>query len=328
MISDLKKIPEILGLRAFSNPGPIGPKGDKGPIGPQGDPGPVGPPGPKGDRGEKGERGPIGEQGPVGMQGPQGELGPQGIQGDKNCPGPQGEQGVQGPKGDIGPQGEKGETGPQGEQGIQGPKGDKGETGPQGEKGETGPQGEQGIQGIQGEKGDPGETPAITVIEDTPLSYKLNFRTSTEDITTPNLFKSLDEYHVDLSATGSTLNIPLENLILTYQNTSSTSIRISIAAKNTAAPVLADIRRITIYNGSSVESQTLNNTTISTRTVLDDLMYSESQESHSIKIRQQDPDTKLWSLCEIHTFSSNKGARTSVWIQWSEVGIRYEAPTA
>ena len=290
-----------MGLRAFSNPGPIGPKGDKGPIGPQGDPGPVGPPGPKGDRGEKGERGPIGEQGPVGMQGPQGELGPQGIQGDKGCPGPQGEQGVQGPKGDIGPQGEKGETGPQGEQGIQ---------------------------GIQGEKGDPGETPAITVIEDTPLSYKLNFRTSTEDITTPNLFKSLDEYHVDLSATGSTLNIPLENLILTYQNTSSTSIRISIAAKNTAAPVLADIRRITIYNGSSVESQTLNNTTISTRTVLDDLMYSESQESHSIKIRQQDPDTKLWSLCEIHTFSSNKGARTSVWIQWSEVGIRYEAPTA
>ena len=317
-----------MGLRAFSNPGPIGPKGDKGPIGPQGDPGPVGPPGPKGDRGEKGVRGPIGEQGPVGMQGPQGELGPQGIQGDKGCPGPQGEQGVQGPKGDIGPQGEKGETGPQGEQGIQGPKGDKGETGPQGEKGETGPQGEQGIQGIQGEKGDPGETPAITVIEDTPLSYKLNFRTSTEDITTPNLFKSLDEYHVDLSATGSTLNIPLENLILTYQNTSSTSIRISIAAKNTAAPVLADIRRITIYNGSSVESQTLNNTTISTRTVLDDLMYSESQESHSIKIRQQDPDTKLWSLCEIHTFSSNKGARTSVWIQWSEVGIRYEAPTA
>lgn len=317
-----------MGLRAFSNPGPIGPKGDKGPIGPQGDPGPVGPPGPKGDRGEKGERGPIGEQGPVGMQGPQGELGPQGIQGDKGCPGPQGEQGVQGPKGDIGPQGEKGETGPQGEQGIQGPKGDKGETGPQGEKGETGPQGEQGIQGIQGEKGDPGETPAITVIEDTPLSYKLNFRTSTEDITTPNLFKSLDEYHVDLSTTGSTLNIPLENLILTYQNTSSTSIRISIAAKNTAAPVLADIRRITIYNGSSVESQTLNNTTISTRTVLDDLMYSESQESHSIKIRQQDPDTKLWSLCEIHTFSSNKGARTSVWIQWSEVGIRYEAPTA
>lgn len=294
----------------------------------QGPPGPMGPEEPRGEQGSRGEQGPMGPRGIKGDTGCPGPVDPRGAAGPMEPRGPQGVRGDIGPKGDIGPQGEKGETGSQGEQGIQGPKGDKGETGPQGEKGETGPQGEQGIQGIQGEKGDPGETPAITVIEDTPLSYKLNFRTSTEDITTPNLFKSLDEYHVDLSATGSTLNIPLENLILTYQNTSSTSIRISIAAKNTAAPVLADIRRITIYNGSSVESQTLNNTTISTRTVLDDLMYSESQESHSIKIRQQDPDTKLWSLCEIHTFSSNKGARTSVWIQWSEVGIRYEAPTA
>lgn len=294
----------------------------------QGPPGPMGPEGPRGEQGSRGEQGPMGPRGIKGDTGCPGPVDPRGAAGPMGPRGPQGVRGDIGPKGDIGPQGEKGETGPQGEQGIQSPKGDKGKTGPQGEKGKTGSQGEQGIQGIQGEKGDPGETPAITVIEDTPLGYKLNFRTSTEDITTPNLFKSLDEYHVDLSATGSTLNIPLENLILTYQNTSSTSIRISIAAKNTAAPVLADIRRITIYNGSSVESQTLNNTTISTRTVLDDLMYSESQESHSIKIRQQDPDTKLWSLCEIHTFSSNKGARTSVWIQWSEVGIRYEAPTA
>lgn len=296
-------------------PGPMGPEGPRGEQGSRGEQGPMGPRGPKGDRGEKGERGPVGEQGPAGIQGPQGELGPQGIQGDKGCPGPQGEQGIPGPEGPAGPKGE---------QGAQGAKGD---IGPQGEKGDTGAQGEPGVQGPQGEKGETGETPAITVIEDTPLSYKLNFKTSAEDITTPNLFKPLDEYHVDLSATGSTLNIPLGNLILTYQNTSSTSIRISVAAKNTAVPVLTDIRRITIYNGSSIESQTLNNTTISTRTVLDDLMYTESQESHSIKIRQQNPDTKLWSLCEIRTFSSNKGARTSVWVQWSEVDISYETPT-
>lgn len=55
------------------------------------------------------------------------------------------------------------------------------------EKGDTGPQ------GTKGEKGDNGETPVITVVEDTPLTYKLNFKTSADDITTPNLFKSLDE---------------------------------------------------------------------------------------------------------------------------------------
>ncbi len=165
-------------------------------------------------------------------------------------------------------------------------------------------------------------------MEDTPLSYKLNFKTSAEDITTPNLFKSLDEYHVDLSATGSTLNIPLRNLILTYQNTSTTSVRITVAAKDTAVPVLTDMRRITIYNAASVESQTYNNTLVSTRTVLDDLVYSLSQESHSMKIRQQDPTTKLWSLCEIRSFISNGAARTSIWIQWSEIDVSYEAPTA
>ena len=68
------------------------------------------------------------------------------------------------------------------------------------------------------------------------------------------MFKSLDEYRVDLSASGSTLNIPLESLILTYQQISTTALRITIAAKDTSAPVLTDIRRITIFNTSSVES--------------------------------------------------------------------------
>lgn len=166
----------------------------------------------------------------------------------------------------------------------------------------------------------------ITVVEDTPLSYKVNFKTSEENITTPNLFKPLVEYHADLSATGSTLNIPLRNLILTYQNTSTSSVRITVAAKDTSVPVLTDMRRVTIYNAASVESQTYNNTAVSTRTILDDLVYSNSQESHSMKIRQQDPVTKLWSLCEIHTFLSGGGARSSIWIQWSEIDVSYEAP--
>lgn len=261
-------------------------------------------------------QGPPGPMGPEGPRGEQGPMGPRGMKGETGCPGPIGPRGTTGPMGPRGPQGVRGDIGP---------KGDTGEMGAQGEKGDTG---EKGEQGIQGPKGDTGETPVITIAEDTPLSYKLNFKTSTEDITTPNLFKSLDEYHVDLSASGSTLNIPLGSLILTYQNTSSTSLRISVAAKNADAPVLTDIRRITIFNATSIESQTFNNTTISTRIVLDDLVYSQSQESHSMKIRQQDPVTKLWSLCEIHSFISNGGARTSVWIQWSEVDVSYEAPSA
>ena len=251
-------------------------------------------------------QGPVGPEGPRGEQGPRGERGPMGPRGIKR------EQGIQGP------QGEKGDPGEKGEQGIQGLKGEPGEQGLQGEKGDPGEKGEQGIQGLQGENG---ETPVITVAEDTFLSYKLHFKTSSQELTTPNLFAPLTEYHVDLSATGSTLTIPLKDLVLTYQNTSSSALRISIAPKDTAAPVLADIRRTTIYDNSTMESQTLDNSTISNTVLLDGTVYTNSQETHVMKIRQQDLATKLWSLCEVHSFLSAGGARSSVRIQWVEDNV-------
>ena len=76
-------------------------------------------------------------------------------------------------------------------------------------------------------------------------------------MTTPNLFALFTEYHVDLSAADSTLNIPLKDLILTYQRASASALRISIVPKNTAA------------------------------------VYTNSQETHNMRIRQQDPVTKL-----------------------------------
>ena len=91
-------------------------------------------------------------------------------------------------------------------------------------------------------------------------------------------------------------------------------------------PVLTDMRRTTIYNNGTAEAQTFDSTTVSARTVLDEIVYSNSQETHSIKIRQQDPQTKLWSLCEINSFISAAGARTSVRVQWSEYGVAYEVP--
>lgn len=277
-----------------------------GPVGPKGDPGPQGPAGPRGEQGERGEQGPAGERG---------------MQGE---PGPQGVQGLQGETGPQGPQGEKGDPGEKGEQGIQGLQGEPGPQGPQGEKGDQGEKGEQGLQGLQGE---PGETPTVTVAEDTPFSYRLQFKTGAQEVTTPNLFATASEYHVDLSAVNSALTIPLKDLVLTYQTTSATALRITIAPKDAAAPVLADIRRTSVYNGSTVEAQTLNDTTVSGRTVLDDIVYSNSQETHSMKIRQQDPATGLWSLCEISSFISAGGARTSVCVEWVEYDVSYPAPT-
>lgn len=146
-------------------------------------------------------------------------------------------------------------------------------------------------------------------------------------MTTPNLFAPFTEYHVDLSAADSTLNIPLKDLILTYQRASASALRISIAPKNTAAPVLVDLHRTTIYDGSTIETQTFNGSSISASIAIDGTVYTNSQETHNMRIRQQDPVTKLWSMCEINSFLFAGGARCSIRIQRSEYDVAYAAPT-
>lgn len=143
-------------------------------------------------------------------------------------------------------------------------------------------------------------------------------------MTTPNLFAPFTEYHVDLSAADSTLNIPLKDL---NQRALASALRISIVPKNTAAPVLVDLRRTTIYDGSTIETQTLSGSSISASIAIDGTVYTNSQETHNMRIRQQDPVTKLWSMCEINSFLSAGGARCSIRIQWSEYDVACAAPT-
>ena len=166
------------------------------------------------------------------------------------------------------------------------------------------------------------------VVESTPTSYKLSFKTADQEVVSPNLKSNTESYNADLSKSGSALNIPLGSLVLTAQFGSTASIRLSIRAKDTATPVLADIRRTSIYDASAIESQTLNNTRISTSQVLDDVVYSQSQETHWMRIRQQDPATNLWSMCQVITFASNGGARTSICVDWFYTGVTFSAPSS
>ena len=96
--------------------------------------------------------------------------------------------------------------------------------------------------------------------------------------------------------------------------------------KNTAAPVLVDLRRTTIYDGSTIETQTLSGSSISASIAIDGTVYTNSQETHNMRIRQQDPVTKLWSMCEINSFLSAGGARCSIRIPGSAYAAAYAAP--
>ncbi|MBS6366915.1 MAG: hypothetical protein KH420_06150, partial [Clostridiales bacterium] len=323
--------------------GPTGAKGDTGdpgPAGPQGAQGETGPAGPQGPTGLTGAKGDTGDPGPTGPQGIQGEIGPTGPQGPQGLTGPtgaKGDTGDPGPTGPQGPQGEAGPTGPQGQTGPTGAKGDTGETGPtgsQGIRGETGPTGSQGPQGLigpTGPKGDTGlqgaagETPKITEVENTKTRYVLSFSTSTQSITSPNLKSNAEVYNANLSTVGSALRVPLESLTLIAQSTSSSSLRLSIQPTTAGTPVLADIRRVSIYDGA-IDFQTNNNTTISATLVLDDIVYTQSQEMHWIRLRLQNPTSKLWSMCEVRTFASQGGARTSICVEWLYTGASFTAP--
>ncbi len=74
---------------------------------------------------------------------------------------------------------------------------------------------------------------------------------------------------------------------MTLQNTSATSLRFSLQPAVTGTSIVADIRRASIYDGASIDSQTNDNLTISGVFVVDDLIYSQSQEMHWTRIRQQ-----------------------------------------
>ena len=297
---------------------PAGSQGAAGRTGAKGDTGERGP------QGEKGEPGPTGPQGIQGEAGAQGEMGPTGPRGEKGEPGAQGLQGEVGP---TGPQGIQGEAGLQGEMGPTGPRGEKGEPGPTGPQGTQGQAGPVGAQGETGPQGLAGETPKIAVEEDTPVSYKVSFKTSEQSFISPNLKSNIKYYNLDLSKAGSMVNIPIENLVLTYQNVSTSALRIGIQALSTSVPVLADIRRASIYNSGAVEAPSNNNATITTRLVLDDIVYSNSEETHWMRIRQRDPDSQLWSMCEVRTFASQGGARTSICVEWLYMQASFVAPS-
>ena len=232
-----------------------------------------------------------------------------------------------GPTGATGAQGAKGDTGATGPTGATGAQGAKGDTGVTGSTGATGVQGAKGETGATGPTGPTGAVPTVEVAEDTPTSYKVHFKTDSQDFTSPNLRAQPQVYNANLSAVGQQIEAPLLSLVLTVEYTSSTTLRIALRPAQSAVPVLADIRRVSIYDGL-IDNQTWNNTSVTGRVVLDDVVYSQSQEMHWIRLRQQDPATKLWSQCEVRTFASLGGARTSVCVDWMYTGASFTAPAS
>lgn len=336
------------------------------PAGPQGDKGEEGDQGPRGDQGPIGEQGPIGAAPTVkvGMV-TDGDDGEAKVTASQTEDGvtldfvlPMGAQGPKGPQGDDGDQGLKGETGAQGIQGPTGPAptvsvgkvsdggeakittnqtedgvtldfvlqaGPQGKRGPKGDNGADGAKGETGAQGIQGPAG---PAPVITVKEDTPTSYKLSFQTDKGEESSPNLKPQVDCHNVDLGKSGAFTDIPVGKLILkaSYSTSGTSVVKMTVRAADPSKPITTDLRFTRVYNSDNVLSTTIDGKPISTETTVSDGISGSSSDMNWMRIRQQDPETGLWSLCEINTFVSAADARTSISIHWIYTGASFEAP--
>lgn len=91
---------------------------------------------------------------------------------------------------------------------------------------------------------------------------------------------------------------------------------------DSTVPVLVDVKRSSQFE-SAIEGAQWDDATLSTQLTIDALVYNQSREQHRTLIRQQDPDTGLWSLCAVNLFSSGNAARVSVWVNWIETDVTY-----
>jgi hypothetical protein len=233
--------------------------------------------------GANGERGATGESGPPGLHGVQGLQGPHGAQGIPGVPGATGETGA---------------TGTQGSQGLQ------------------------GLQGIQGVTGTDGFSPTVTVSEDTQRSYVLEVTNRDGSFLTPNLSPLADTsvYSANLAGAGSSMNVPVGNLIYTVSNYNAGASQVQLRAA--AGTVPADVKKFSQFDTTQVDSSSWDNAAFTeTPTVIDTMVYGRSNEFHVTRIRQQDPSTGLWSLYEVNLFSSASDARVNVWVKRIATGL-------
>ena len=316
-------------------PGVIGLAGDRGETGPEGDTGETGP------EGDRGPAGPRGEQGPVGLSGLPGITGPVGAGGDdgvslqiKASYDTLGELPVTGNPGDAyfvdgflytwnstdsawkNVSYVRGRTGPPGIQGEYGPTGAQG---PAGITGDTGPEGAAGAIGLTGPSG---PDAIAAVAENTAVSYRLQIENDKTLIGTPNLRPSNVTYIADLSGSGSYVEVPVMNLIYHLQYQSASGLRLYLKPADLSVPIRADVKRSTQYN-SSPEGDQWDNTSITGSLNLDTLIYFSSNEIHRTRVRQQDPVSGLWSLCDINMYSSLKGKRVTIWVVWIENNVDF-----
>jgi hypothetical protein len=169
-----------------------------------------------------------------------------------------------------------------------------------------------------------GFSPTVSVSESTPEVYVLNVTDKNGSYSTPNLRGTAVESmtSANLSEPQSSVDVSVGNLIYTAANSGENSLTVQLRSKT--GGVLADVNKFAQYNSINLNSTALDKTTFTTvPTTVDAMVYNNSNERHLTQIRQQDPETGLWSVHEVNLFTSAGGSRTDIWVRKIAAGLSY-----
>jgi hypothetical protein len=163
-------------------------------------------------------------------------------------------------------------------------------------------------------------SPTISISESTPSSYVLQVTDRNGSYLTPNLRSAGTVNSANLSTAGSSMSTQVGNLIYTVNNANNGAVSVQLSAAS--GTVLADVKKNAQFDAAGMDSASWDNTTFTTTPVtIDAQVFGRSNEYHITRIRQQDPATGLWNICDVNLFVSASGGRTNVWTDCKASGL-------
>jgi len=126
----------------------------------------------------------------------------------------------------------------------------------------------------------------------------------------------VESYNFNLSAAGSSGSFDVGSITFTLSHVSTSDIRLIIRPSDLSKPVLIDLKRFGVFDATTAQSFIQNNYTLSGNLTVDDTIHTNSNDWQITWLRQRNPVTLKWSLCEYSVFASQNGSRVSLWVRW------------
>lgn len=173
-----------------------------------------------------------------------------------------------------------------------------------------------------------GTTPTTATVEtltDSVHDYSLRFSDGENNFDTCCLKPKYPHYHFDLSTDNAHAQILVGNVTFDYYGKENgtglqfTLRNISGYDFNVDLNVMGTDGHSLTETGSQYQAQRVRTGASHDRKVIGNAIGR-----HSVYLKQQQPDTNIWSLCEVKCFPTDNNKHVDIWVDWIAENIEYE----